>query len=238
MKLWPYKVIRGDNDKPLINVNFKGIDTKFTPEEISAMVLTKMKETAEDYLGHKIRKAVITVPAYFNDAQRRATVDAGKIAGLEVLRIINEPTAAALAYGLNKTGDRILLIFDLGGGTMDCTILDISCTTGDNGNTGDCGNLMEVLAVNGLTHAGGSDYDNLIVIWCMEEFCKQQKKININEFKKNDRAIRRLLTAAEKAKKTLSTNTSTWIKWIHYMKELILESKYPEQNLNNYVYRI
>lgn len=115
MKLWPYTVIKGDNDKPLVNVDFKGTNTTFTPEEISAMILTKMKEIAEDYLGHKVSKAVITVPAYFNDSQRRATQDAGKIAGLEVLRIINEPTAAAMAYGLNKVGDRTILVFDLGG---------------------------------------------------------------------------------------------------------------------------
>jgi heat shock 70kDa protein 1/2/6/8 len=202
MKLWPYKVTQDSNNKPIINVNYKGTPAKFTPEEISAMVLTKMKDIAEDYLGQKITKAVITVPAYFNDAQRRATQDAGKIAGLDVLRIINEPTAAAMAYGLNKMGDRIILIFDLGGGTMDVSLLDVSAS--------DDSNLIEVLAVNGLNHAGGSDYDNLIVSWCIEEFCKQQK-VNIDKFKSNEKSIRRLLTSAEKAKKTLSTNASTWI---------------------------
>jgi len=204
MKLWPYKIIKGENDKPLINVNFKGLSTTFTPEEISAMILTKMKETAEDYLGHKVTKAVITVPAYFNDAQRRATHDAGSIAGLDVLRIINEPTAAAMAYGLNKTGDRTVLIFDLGGGTFDVSLLEIA---GED-NTG---NLIEVLAVNGLNHCGGSDYDNLIVKWCMDEFCKLHRTINKNDFINSNRVIRRLLTSAEKAKKTLSTNGSTWI---------------------------
>ena len=205
MKLWPYTVIKGDNDKPLVNVDFKGTNTTFTPEEISAMILTKMKEIAEDYLGHKVSKAVITVPAYFNDSQRRATQDAGKIAGLEVLRIINEPTAAAMAYGLNKVGDRTILVFDLGGGTYDLSLLSVS--NSEDGN----GNLLEVMGVSGLTHAGGSDYDNLIVMWCMEEFCKQYKRINITDLKQNGRTIRRLLTAAEKAKKTLSTNASTWI---------------------------
>ena len=153
MKHWPFKVIRGNNDKPIIQLEYKGETKKFTPEQISAMILTKMKETAENYIGEKVTSAVITVPAYFNDAQRRATKDAGAIAGLNVLRIINEPTAAAMAYGIDKTSEseRNILIFDIGGGTTDFSILTV-----DEG-------LYEVKATSGDTHLGGEDFDNELV---------------------------------------------------------------------------
>ena len=153
MKHWPFKVISRGDDKPLIEVAFKGETKTFFPEEVSSMVLVKMKEIAESYLGKEVKKAVVTVPAYFNDSQRQATKDAGTIAGLEVLRIINEPTAAAIAYGLDKTMDkeRNVLIFDLGGGTFDVTLLTID------------GGIFEVKATNGDTHLGGEDFDNRIV---------------------------------------------------------------------------
>jgi len=151
MKLWPFKVIRGPNDKPLIEVFYKGERKTFMPEEISAQVLVKMKEIAEAYLGTKIKNAVVTVPAYFNDSQRQATKDAGTIAGLNVVRIINEPTAAAIAYGLNKkeAGEKDVLIFDLGGGTFDVSLLAIE------------GGIFEVKATAGDTHLGGEDFDEL-----------------------------------------------------------------------------
>ncbi len=157
MQHWPFKVVSAAGDKPMISVNFKGEDKTFAPEEISAMVLTKMKETAQAYLGmdKQVKKAVITVPAYFNDSQRQATKDAGAIAGLEVLRIINEPTAAAIAYGLDKQsegkGERNVLIFDLGGGTFDVSLLTID------------GGIFEVKATAGDTHLGGEDFDNRLV---------------------------------------------------------------------------
>uniref|UniRef100_A0A1B6DH77 Heat shock protein 70 n=1 Tax=Clastoptera arizonana TaxID=38151 RepID=A0A1B6DH77_9HEMI len=193
MKHWPFRVI-SDHGKPKIQVEFKGEVKKFSPEEISSMVLTKMKETAESYLGGTVRDAVITVPAYFNDSQRQATKDAGAIAGLNVLRIINEPTAAALAYGLDKNlkGERNVLIFDLGGGTFDVSILTI-----------DEGSLFEVKATAGDTHLGGEDFDNRLVNHLAEEFLRKYKK----DMRSNPRAIRRLRTAAERAKRTLSSST-------------------------------
>merc|ERR1711871_1385433 len=149
IKLWPFKVVSGAGDKPMIEVHYQGEDKKFHPEEVSSMILTKMKETAEAYLGTKVNDAVVTVPAYFNDAQRQATKDAGTIAGLNVLHIINEPTAAAIAYGLDKSGDeRNVLIFDLGGGTFDVSLLSI-----EDG-------IFEVKATAGDTHLGGEDFDN------------------------------------------------------------------------------
>ncbi|XP_045478465.1 heat shock protein 68-like [Harmonia axyridis] len=193
MKHWPFKVVNV-NGKPKIQVHFKGEIKTFTPEEISSMVLTKMKQTAEAYLGRSVKDAVITVPAYFNDSQRQATKDAGTIAGINVLRIINEPTAAALAYGLDKnlTGERKVLIFDLGGGTFDVSILTI-----------DEGSLFEVKATAGDTHLGGEDFDNRLVNYFADEFKRKYNK----DLKSNPRALRRLRTAAERAKRTLSSST-------------------------------
>lgn len=193
IKNWPFKVVN-DCGKPKIFVEFKGEQKTFAPEEISSMVLTKMKETAEAYLGGTVKDAVITVPAYFNDSQRQATKDAGAIAGLNVIRIINEPTAAALAYGLDKnlSGEKNVLIFDLGGGTFDVSILTI-----------DEGSLFEVKSTAGDTHLGGEDFDNRLVNHFAEEFKRKYKK----DFRSNPRALRRLRTAAERAKRTLSSST-------------------------------
>ncbi|PKA55769.1 Luminal-binding protein 5 [Apostasia shenzhenica] len=189
MKLVPYKIVNKDG-KPYIQVKIKDGETKvFSPEEISAMVLTKMKETAEAYLGKKIKDAVVTVPAYFNDAQRQATKDAGIIAGLNVARIINEPTAAAIAYGLDKKGgEKNILVFDLGGGTFDVSILTI-----DNG-------VFEVLATNGDTHLGGEDFDQRI----MEYFIKLIKKKHGKDISKDNRALGKLRRECERAKRALS----------------------------------
>jgi len=167
MKHWPFKVIQKPVDKPFIQVQFKGETKEFSPEEISSMVLTKMRETAEAYLGKSIKNAVITVPAYFNDAQRQATKDAGTICGLNVQRIINEPTAAAIAYGLDKKGkkgEQNILIFDLGGGTFDVSLLAI-----EDG-------IFEVKATAGDTHLGGEDFDNRMVNYFVQEFNKKHKK--------------------------------------------------------------
>lgn len=193
LKHWPFNVVN-DCGKPKIQVEYKGEMKKFAPEEISSMVLTKMKETAEAFLGTTVRDAVITVPAYFNDSQRQATKDAGTIAGLNVLRIINEPTAAALAYGLDKNlkGERNVLIFDLGGGTFDVSILTI-----------DEGSLFEVKATAGDTHLGGEDFDNRLVNHLADEFKRKFRK----DIRNNPRALRRLRTAAERAKRTLSSST-------------------------------
>lgn len=193
IKHWPFKVV-SDSGKPKIEAEFKGERKRFAPEEISSMVLIKMKETAEAYLGESVQNAVITVPAYFNDSQRQATKDAGIIAGLNVLRIINEPTAAALAYGLDKKlkGERNVLIFDLGGGTFDVSILTI-----------DEGSLFEVRSTAGDTHLGGEDFDNRLVSHFVEEFKRKFKK----DLKSSPRALRRLRTAAERAKRTLSSST-------------------------------
>nr|WKN50858.1 heat shock protein 70.0 [Callosobruchus chinensis] len=197
IKHWPFKVVN-DGGKPKIQVEFKGEMKTFAPEEVSSMVLTKMKEIAEAYLGATVKDAVITVPAYFNDSQRQATKDAGAIAGLNVLRIINEPTAAALAYGLDKNlkGEKNVLIFDLGGGTFDVSILTI-----------DEGSLFEVKSTAGDTHLGGEDFDNRLVNHFAEEFKRKYKK----DFRSNPRAIRRLRTAAERAKRTLSSSTEATI---------------------------
>ncbi len=191
MKHWPFKVEQGTGDKPIIVVNFKNEQKKFHPEEISSMVLVKMKEIAEAFLSKKISDAVITVPAYFNDSQRQATKDAGVISGLNVLRIINEPTAAAIAYGLDKKaqGEKNVLIFDLGGGTFDVSLLTI-----EEG-------IFEVKATNGHTHLGGEDFDNRLVDYCSEEF-KKKTGIDISN---NPRALRRLRTQCEKAKRILSS---------------------------------
>ena len=193
---WPFTVKAGTNDKPCIEVQYKGEAKIFQPEEISSMVLVKMKETAEAYLGETVANAVITVPAYFNDQQRQATKDAGVIAGLNVLRIINEPTAAAIAYGLDKKeGERNVLIFDLGGGTFDVSLLTI-----EEG-------IFEVKATAGDTHLGGEDFDNRLVDFFMDEF-KKKNKIDMST---NERAKRRLRTACERAKRTLSSSTQAYI---------------------------
>jgi len=192
-KLWPFK-IRDNQGKPVIDVDYKGETKSFQPEEISSMVLTKMKETAEAYLGEKVPNAVVTVPAYFNDAQRQATKDAGSIAGLNVLRIINEPTAAAIAYGLDKVsgqGERNVLIFDLGGGTFDVSLLSI-----EDG-------IFEVKATAGDTHLGGEDFDNRMVNHFITEFKRKNRGADLSG---NARALRRLRTACERAKRTLSSS--------------------------------
>jgi heat shock protein 1/8 len=196
MKHWPFEVI-SDGGKPKLQVDYKGEAKTFFPEEISSMVLTKMKETAEAYLGKTVTDAVVTVPAYFNDSQRQATKDAGTIAGLNVLRIINEPTAAAIAYGLDKKGkgERNVLIFDLGGGTFDVSILTI-----EDG-------IFEVKSTAGDTHLGGEDFDNRMVNHFTEEFKRKYKK----DLKTNKRALRRLRTACERAKRTLSSSTQASI---------------------------
>merc|ERR1712012_740560 len=194
LKLWPFKVVKESSGKPKLEVEFKRENKTSTPEEISAMILTKMKETAEAHLGHSVRDAVVTVPAYFNDSQRQATKDAGVIAGLNVLRIINEPTAAAIAYGLDKkksqNKESNVLIFDLGGGAFDVSILSI-----DDG-------IFEVKSTAGDTHLGGEDFDNRLVDHFMKEFQRKHKK-NISQ---NKRAFRRLRTACERAKRTLSAS--------------------------------
>jgi L1 cell adhesion molecule like protein len=193
MKHWPFKVIAKEGDKPVIQVQFKGETKTFTPEEISSMVLLKMKETAEAFLGQTVTEAVVTVPAYFNDSQRQATKDAGVISGLQVKRIINEPTAAAIAYGLDKKGgkEQNILIFDLGGGTFDVSLLTI-----DDG-------IFEVKATAGDTHLGGEDFDNRMVNHFVQEFKRKHNK----DLSSNARALRRLRTACERAKRALSSQT-------------------------------
>ncbi|CAK7900545.1 heat shock protein Ssa1p [[Candida] anglica] len=198
IKHFPFKII-DKGGKPVIEVEFKGETKVFTPEEISSMVLTKMKETAEEFLGVPVNDAVVTVPAYFNDSQRQATKDAGLIAGLNVLRIINEPTAAAIAYGLDKKGtsggEKNVLIFDLGGGTFDVSLLAI-----DDG-------IFEVKATAGDTHLGGEDFDHRLVNHFITEFKRKHKK----DLSTNQRALRRLRTACERAKRTLSSSAQTSI---------------------------
>ena len=197
IKHWPFKVEPGVDGKPLIVVNYMGESKKFQPEQISSMVLIKMKETAEAYLNKKVKDAVVTVPAYFNDSQRQATKDAGTISGLNVLRIINEPTAAAIAYGLDKKSsqERNVLIFDLGGGTFDVSLLTI-----EEG-------IFEVKATNGHTHLGGEDFDNRLVNFCVDDF---KKKYGI-DISKNARSLRRLRTQCEKAKRILSSAVNATI---------------------------
>jgi molecular chaperone DnaK len=189
-KLVPYKIVGGASDYVKVHVGGKD----YSPPEISALILRKLKEAAESYLGHKVRKAVITVPAYFNDAQRQATKDAGQIAGLEVARIINEPTAAALAYGIDKKKDEKIAVYDLGGGTFDISILDVT----EDG-------VFEVLSTNGDTHLGGDDWDEALIKYIAEEFKKEQAV----DLRKDPMALQRLKEAAEKAKKDLSFQAST-----------------------------
>lgn len=235
MRLWPFKVVKGDGDKPMIAVsancatadtekNINAVENQpqlqqqqFSPEEISAMVLSKMKQTAESYLGEPVKRAVITVPAYFNDAQRQATKDAGAIAGLNVLRIINEPTAAALAYGLQDKsfaeGTKTILIFDLGGGTFDVSLLSVAKEV-------DVGNTYEVLATAGDTHLGGEDFDHRVMEHFVREFKQKHKRDltapalasdSTKETDVRERALRRLRTACERAKRQLSSATTTSI---------------------------
>ena len=189
----PYKVVRGDNNTPRVDIDGR----LYTPQEISAMILQKMKKTAEDYLRQEVTEAVITVPAYFSDSQRQATKEAGKIAGLDVKRIINEPTAAALAYGLDKKNkDMKIAVYDLGGGTFDISILEL----GDG--------VFEVKSTNGDTHLGGDDFDQVIIDWLASEFAAENGGIDL---KKDPMALQRLKEAAEKAKIELSSQTSTEI---------------------------
>jgi molecular chaperone DnaK len=189
---WSYKVTKGDNNTVRVDIDGR----LYTPQEISAMVLQKMKKTAEDYLGTEVTEAVITVPAYFNDAQRQATKEAGEIAGLNVRRIVNEPTAAALAYGLDKKGqDQKIAVFDLGGGTFDISVLDL----GDG--------VFEVKSTNGDTHLGGDDFDKVIMDWLADEF-KNDEAIDL---RKDPMALQRLKEAAEKAKIELSSSSETEI---------------------------
>merc|ERR1719327_1154463 len=197
MKLWPFVVKEGKGGRPVIQVEFKGETKTFFPEEISSMVLSKMKETAEAYIGESVKQAVVTVPAYFNDSQRQATKDAGRIAELDVLRIINEPTAAAIAYGLDKASEeeKNVLIFDLGGGTFDVSLLTI-----DDG-------VFEVMATAGDTHLGGEDFDNKLVEHCVQDF----KRKNRLDLKSSARSMRRLRTQVEKAKRALSATHQTRI---------------------------
>ena len=189
----PYKVVKGDNNTPRVDIDGR----LYTPQEISAMILQKMKKTAEDYLGQEVTEAVITVPAYFSDSQRQATKEAGKIAGLDVKRIINEPTAAALAYGLDKTDKNMkIAVYDLGGGTFDISILEL----GDG--------VFEVKSTNGDTHLGGDDFDQVIIDWLASEFASENGGLDL---KKDPMALQRLKEAAEKAKIELSNQTSTEI---------------------------
>lgn len=186
----PFRVVKGDNNTPRVDIDGR----LYTPQEISAMILQKMKKTAEDYLGQEVTEAVITVPAYFNDAQRQATKEAGEIAGLKVRRIVNEPTAASLAYGLDKANkDMKIAVFDLGGGTFDISILEL----GDG--------VFEVKSTNGDTHLGGDDFDHVIIDWLAEEF-KADEGIDLRQ---DPMALQRLKEAAEKAKIELSSSTST-----------------------------
>jgi molecular chaperone DnaK len=190
-KLVPYKIECDAQDR--VQVKVSNADKSFTPPEMSAMILQKMKQTAEDYLGQEVTQAVITTPAYFNDAQRQATKDAGKIAGLEVLRIINEPTAAALAYGLDKSSEEMIAVFDLGGGTYDISVLEL----GDG--------VFEVKSTNGDTHLGGDDFDQRVIDWLVQEFKKDQGI----DLSKDPMALQRLKEASEKAKIELSSTTQT-----------------------------
>jgi len=229
MKLWPFKVVSDGSrdDKPLIEVYYQGHVKKYHPEEISSMVLVKMKQTAEAFLGSRVRNAVVTVPAYFNDSQRQATKDAGEIAGLNVMRIVNEPTAAAIAYGLDdktKKGadeETHILIFDMGGGTFDVSILTIQDT------------VFEVKATAGDPHLGGEDFDNRVLSHCIAEFKRKYKMDPI----RNQRAIRRLRTQCERAKRQLSSQTSVTIEVdsLHEGKDFNIKmsrAKFEELNMD------
>ncbi|WVQ85025.1 chaperone DnaK [Cryptococcus sp. DSM 104549] len=222
MKHWPFKIVNKAG-KPMIQVNHKGDLKDFTPEEISAMVLTKMKETAEAYLGHKVTHAVVTVPAYFNDAQRSATKDAGTIAGLTVLRIVNEPTAAAIAYGLDRSGkaESQIIVYDLGGGTFDVSLLSI-----EDG-------VFEVLATAGDTHLGGEDFDNRVIDYLVKQY-KRKTDVDVS---KNNRAMGKLKREVEKAKRLLSNQMSTKIEIEAFeggndFSETLTRAKFEELNMD------
>jgi L1 cell adhesion molecule like protein len=213
MKHWPFTVLEGSEGKPIIEIQYKGEKKQFAPEEISSMVLIKMKEIAEAFIGREVKNAVITVPAYFNDSQRQATKDAGVISGLNVMRIINEPTAAAIAYGLDQKGkEKNVLIFDLGGGTFDVSLLTI-----EEG-------IFEVKATAGDTHLGGEDFDNRMVEYFIQEFKRKCKK----DISDNQRALRRLRTACERAKRTLSSSTQANIE---------IDSLYDGMDFNSVITR-
>ena len=214
IKQWPFKVVCGPDDKPLVEVKFKGETKRYTPEEISAKIIMKMRQTVETYLGKPISKILITVPAYFNDSQRQATKDAGTIAGLQVIKILNEPTAAALSYGLDRKdkADRNVLIFDCGGGTHDTSILNIS------------DGFFEVKATCGDSHLGGADFDNALLNHFAQEFKKKYKK----DISTNPRALRRLRTACERAKRTLSSSMQATIE---------VESLFEGQDFNTSITR-
>jgi heat shock 70kDa protein 1/2/6/8 len=199
IKKWPFKV-KKKNNKPVFTVKYKNEVKKYLPEEISSMILSKMKSIAEEYIGEEITDAVVTVPAYFNDSQRKATQDAGVIAGLNILRIINEPTAAALAYGLNNSSEeKKILIFDLGGGTFDVSLLSL-----DHG-------VFEVKSTSGHTHLGGEDFNNILIDYCIELFKKKHKKFSEVSFEGNRKVLKKLRDACEQAKRILSTAKSTII---------------------------
>ena len=221
IKNYPFKVVKKDG-KPLVQVDVNQSPKTFTPEEVSAMILGKMKDIAEGYLGNTVTHAVVTVPAYFSDAQRQATKDAGTIAGLNVLRVVNEPTAAAIAYGLDKTGDeRQVIVYDLGGGTFDVSLLSI-----DNG-------VFEVLATAGDTHLGGEDFDHRV----MEYFVKQYNKKNNTDIKKDLKAMGKLKREVEKAKRTLSSQMSTRIEIEAFhngedFSETLTRAKFEELNVD------
>lgn len=220
-KDFPFKIINKDG-KPQVKVEINKVSKNLTPEEVSAMVLGKMKDIAEGYLGKKVTHAVVTVPAYFNDAQRQATKDAGTIAGLNVLRVVNEPTAAAIAYGLDKTGDeRQVIVYDLGGGTFDVSLLSI-----DNG-------VFEVLATAGDTHLGGEDFDHRV----MDHFVKQYNKKNNVNVRKDLKAMGKLKREVEKAKRTLSSQMSTRIEIEAFhngedFSETLTRAKFEELNMD------
>merc|ERR1719424_2790233 len=220
MKLWPFKVISADG-KPNIEVQSMGSTKTFSPEEISAMILVKMKETAEVFLGKDVKNAVVTVPAYFNDAQRQATRDAGQISGLNVMRIINEPTAAAIAYGMDKkSGEKNILVYDLGGGTFDVSLLTID------------GGVFEVVSTNGDTHLGGEDFDQKVMEWFIGVF---QKKTGL-DIKTDKRALQKLRREVEKGKRALSSTMTTKIEIEAIMdgidfSETLTRAKFEELNL-------
>lgn len=220
-KTFPFKIVNKDG-KPQVKVDVNKTPKNLTPEEVSAMVLSKMKDIAEGYLGNKVTHAVVTVPAYFNDAQRQATKDAGTIAGLNVLRVVNEPTAAAIAYGLDKTGDeRQVIVYDLGGGTFDVSLLSI-----DNG-------VFEVLATAGDTHLGGEDFDNRVI----DHFVKQYNKKNSVDITKDLKSMGKLKREVEKAKRTLSSQMSTRIEIEAFhngndFSETLTRAKFEELNMD------